>query len=113
LGANYYLELNMCPTCGRPPERKHIGKSSAGWAFSLHVGDGIDSLEDWERLFRVPGNVITNEYRYGLTTEEMLQVITQRTNLRGGIELHRHQIDDSKCIGHGPGTWDLLIGEFS
>jgi len=27
--------------------------------------------------------------------------------------LARHKVNDGHCIGHGEGTWDLIIGEFS
>ena len=27
--------------------------------------------------------------------------------------LLRHKLDPQHCIGHGHGTWDLIVGEFS
>jgi len=32
---------------------------------------------------------------------------------RGPSGLLRHRIDGIHCIGHGPGTWDFTVGEFS
>ena len=38
----------------------HIGKSSSGWCFSLHVipEQGINSLQDWVKLFIDPERMI-------------------------------------------------------
>ena len=32
---------------------------------------------------------------------------------RGPSGLLRHRIGSGYCIGHGPGTWDFTVGEFS
>jgi len=32
---------------------------------------------------------------------------------RGPNGLLRHRIDGEHCAGHGDGTWDLIVGEFS
>ena len=115
MGTNYYLHKNKvepCPTCGRCDSKKptHIGKSSYGWMFALHVGfDNIMSLEDWVKEFEKPDNVIKDEYGRVITKEEMIRIITQRNPTN--IELIRH--NDKFCVGHGPGTWDLIIGDFS
>lgn len=82
MGTNYYLEPKPpCQCCGRPFEQLHIGKSSAGWCFALHVipERGIKDLDDWVRIWSQPEARIVDEY----------------------------------CIGHGAGTLDLLVGEFS
>lgn len=40
MGTNYYLHSqDPCEHCGRSYPELHIGKSSAGWVFALHVGD--------------------------------------------------------------------------
>jgi len=40
LGTNYYWqESEPCAACGRGYEQVHVGKSSAGWCFSLHVSN--------------------------------------------------------------------------
>lgn len=131
MGTNYYFyEKPPCPTCGHAGgERKHIGKSSGGWCFSLHVDpdDGINSLDDWKHLFAQPGSYIKDEYGDQIPPPEMLEIITNRkwrTQLHGE-QFHRenhsqpgpngllrHQIG-SHCVGHGEGTWDLIRGEFS
>jgi hypothetical protein len=136
MGTNFYLRVDACPHCRRSDERKHIGKSSAGWCFGLHVipEEGINSLEDWKKLFDVPGNRIFNEYGEELNKAQMLAVITERgwqgwsglpSGYRSWTDFHasnhsqpgpkgllRHQVGDH-CVAHGEGTWDLIPGEFS
>lgn len=130
MGTNYYLEdQEPCSHCGRPYERVHIGKSSGGWCFSLHVipERGINSLEDWKANWQ--GKKIYNEYGDEVSHEEMISIITERSwnkNLPsdpnwfsqnyaeiGPNNLARHKIDGHHCIGHGDGTWDLIATDFS
>ena len=139
MGTNYYLEeREPCPECGRPYDRRHIGKSSAGWCFGLHVhpDDRINGLEDWVGLWSKPEATISNEYGETLTPQQMYGIITDREWQRDGGKcppgysdwdhfhamnhsqagpegLLRHRIDGRHCIGHGDGTWDLMVGEFS
>lgn len=134
MGTNYYMqEKPPCECCGRPFESKHIGKSSAGWCFSLHVDDEIPDLEHWIRLW-TDETVILDEYGTRVSVNEMLKVITERKGSgwdrapigydswadfhannhseKGPSGLLRHRIDRF-CVGHGAGTWDNCIGEFS
>lgn len=136
MGTNYYIESEPdCPTCGRPFEQMHIGKSSAGWCFSLHVIPelGLNGLEDWKKYWK--GKTIRNEYGGEITEEQMVSIITERSwpdrkssdsfkpyytsmleknhVVEGPNGLLRHKIDGVHCIGHGEGTWDLITGEFS
>ena len=99
MGTNYYININ-------PNKQYHIGKSSYGWNFSLHVepSEGINSLQDIKRLW--VGKTIQDEYDDVVTKRKMLNLITKRQH-----GLSRHEVSQF-CIGHGPGTWDLLIGEF-
>jgi hypothetical protein len=145
MGTNYYLYPRAdCECCGRPFEPLHIGKSSAGWCFSLHVipEDGINGFESWQELWNRPGSVIRNEYNRELSVSEMEDEILNRSSSsktdwdsdwwrgpfdsysseasfhyrnnseRGPNFLLRHRIDSRHCIGHGPGTYDLIVGEF-
>lgn len=133
MGTNYYWhEKPPCEHCGQTiGERLHIGKSSAGWCFSLHVSsfDGIRSLGDWQNRFDLPGSWIADEYGDRVTVEEMLSIITERKwdgpnrcvdagwiernhAQQGPNGLMRHKIGPY-CVGHGEGTWDLIPGEFS
>jgi hypothetical protein len=128
MGTNYYAHKNACPTCGRG-EAVHIGKSSCGWCFSLHIHpeDGIQNLDDWKREWSKPGVVIKDEYGKTVTPSDMEDCIACRAGHgrltdawlaenhaeRGPHGLARHRIEPGRCVGHGTGTWDLLVGEFS
>jgi hypothetical protein len=131
MGTNFYMLTpeTVCSCCGRGEGRKHIGKSSAGWCFSLHVypEEGIRDLSDWEKLWATHN--IEDEHGNVITVEQMLDCITERSSprplewshkmLRDNFavssphNLVRHQLRPDWCIGHGAGTWDLLIGDFS
>lgn len=137
MGTNYYFqEKPPCECCGRAFDMRHIGKSSAGWCFSLHAypDEGIKELADWIKLWSAPGTKIITEYGDAMPPNQMLEVITKRGprpresvpcgytswdsfhNLNdsqdGPNGLLRHRLD-SHCIGHGNGTYDLIVGEFS
>lgn len=143
MGTNYYLTTQACPTCGVSKHNNlHIGKSSMGWTFALHVYPdpfhNINTIMDWVRLFACPTSIITDEYDRLIPGEEMLDIILNRhgeevTNAgarlygyhdinhyyeRNGAELGpnglmRRRIDKSHCIGHGSGTYDYCTGDFS
>lgn len=144
MGTNFYLhrEPKVCHTCGHDsgPPPLHIGKSSGGWCFSLHVEpsdpDHPHDLDGWITLFNAPTARIEDEYGEVLTPEAMLSRITERSwerewnktpygyssweefHARNGSQpgpngLVRHKIDGRHCIGHGSGTWDLIPGYFS
>lgn len=141
MGTNYYLhDREPCPHCGREFPGKHIGKSSYGWCFGLHVipEDGINTLDDWRREWSRPGAYIVDEYGERASVAEMETIITRRkgrvewgddrafagyeseehfhrsnNSARGPNGLVRHRIDGRHCIGHGEGTWDYIAGEFS
>lgn len=124
MGTNYYVKI-------LDKEPLHLGKSSGGWCFSLHVypEDGINTLDDWKSIFCDPYTLIKDEYGHRITPRELLQWITQRGwqsldaltqeffDLNhaepGPNGLLRHKVDGVHCIGHGKGTWDYIIGEFS
>lgn len=143
MGTNYYWikDDTTCPHCGRrdpDEERVHIGKSSVGWCFSLHVDPsiGIESLDGWTEMFKT--GFIEDEYGNRLSAEDMIKKIVDRSNpvafdnkkwisfsyrdeadfhlknqsCRGPNNLLRHKIG-RYCVGHGAGTWDLIVGEFS
>lgn len=130
MGTNYYwYEKPPCCECGREFDRLHIGKSSAGWCFSLHVMPEreINELTDWRKLWEIPGSVIRDEYEEVVSVEDMLKVITERSwqskdpypypqhylkanyAVSGPNGLLRHTYDAKP----GKGTYDLVRGEFS
>lgn len=132
MAMNYYAieEGKRCPTCGEGivSWEKHIGKSSAGWCFSLmtYPAEGINRLEDWEVFLQ--DKEIRDENWTPITLDELLHIISGRKFGRpeknpewfeqnnaepGPNNLARHTIDGAHCIAHGEGTWDYMIGEFS
>ena len=132
MGTNYYyIPKPPCECCGREYERIHIGKSSAGWCFSLNVipEDNINDLNDWKVLWQVPESRIMNEYGEDISVQDMILIITDRKRKNpptwslscynqnyaqpGPNNLVRAKIDHHHCVGHGEGTWDLITGDFS
>lgn len=108
MGTNFYVVTKRCELCGKVEEKKHIGKSSFGWCFALHIypKDGINTLKDWKRFWR--GKQIIDEYDEIITEERLLKRITRRHMINRG----RHQIGYS-CEAHGKGTYDLVSSDFS
>jgi len=117
MGTNYYLMSD---------EKRHIGKSSIGWTFSLHVypEENINSLDDWKKLFDKA--IIKDEYGTTVLPRDLISIIEQRKFnnkditqfckdnhcIPGPNGLVRSNIGFDHCIGHGEGTWDLIIGNF-
>jgi hypothetical protein len=109
MGTNYYIEpQEPCPHCKRGYPEVHIGKSSAGWVFSLHVDDELDSWDKW--LEFLEGKVIRNEYGNAIPLANFIKTVTCRKHIHG---LSRNDIDGSHCVGHGEGTYDYIAGDFS
>lgn len=108
----------------------HIGKSSGGWCFTLHVMPerGIEDLWNWFEILIDPERVIIDEYHQVIPFNEMMQTITGRSWPReknwtpadyernnaepGPNNLARHRIG-RHCRSHGLGTWDCVEGRFS
>ena len=85
MGTNYYYhEDSVCGACGHSKaddeEGLHIGKSSAGWVFKLHIypQDGVSSLNNWADYFERSRSIIKNEYGDTISPFEMLRIITCR-----------------------------------
>lgn len=57
------------------------------------------------------GAFVRNEYGERVPIEELEDIITNR-EWRGKMP-HRNYVDGRHCIGHGEGTWDYIVGEFS
>ena len=137
MGTNFYLAIP------ENTELLHIGKSSAGWCFQLHIMPerGINDLGDWLQLFKK--GRIRNEYTEIVSAEEMASIITRRSihdgvdwddrlwgvypgqeeseeefhknnnSERGPNGLARCKVDGTRCVKHGEGSWDCIIGNFS
>ena len=111
MGTNYYLTNTFDQIEGKEP--LHIGKSSYGWAFALHVeedGSFPSSLIEWQALWNKAGAVITDEYGNELTVKELEQVIFVRP-VPAGRNLRRFPPDST--YWHGSETFDYCVGEFS
>jgi len=130
MGTNYHLEMERCPHCGKPREELHIGKSSAGWVFALHIypDRGVHDFPDWIDLFANPNNVIMDEYGKALKPEEFLPVVLLRFGKRDGDHLTREWLQVNQAVlgphnlarcredehtKHGRGTYDLHTREYS
>lgn len=138
MGTNYFVKsrkpCNTCEHCGSlfaVHEELHIGKSSAGWCFGLHVipEKGLNTLNDWVDYIVDHDNthMIVNEYGETLDLETLLGIITCRHSFSKrddkwyeqnhavlGINgLARHKVGEGGCIGHCDGTYDYVVGNFS
>lgn len=54
MGTNYYTDLNTCPTCKRPEETIHLGKSSGGWWFHFQLNGqrfykNVAEMREWTK----------------------------------------------------------------
>jgi len=131
MSTDYYLLKNVCPHCGKPEKEMQIGRSSSGWCFGLRVIPqiGVNTLEDWIKLFNDPDNRIKSEYGVQLDAQSMVEIITERRSrsgekpdwwkpdwwykdnqaIKGPNGLVRHRIDGKFVVGHGEGTWDYIF----
>ena len=140
MGTNYYVvdETDYCKYCGKGKKEVHLGKSSAGWCFALNVypEKGINNWADI--LDYVKDKNIYNEYEDLISAEEFIDVVTNRSWKKRSISdyanndrylsfkhflylnhaelgpdnLLRHKSSEF-CIGHGEGTYDYMVGDFS
>lgn len=134
MGTNYYLKSDEpFDGLGFDTTTIHLGKSSSGWHFSLHVypKQGISNWNNWMVLLLVAiegdGAFIENEYgekisfasfydtvvnRKGRGTEDCTEAFLKSNYTeRGYAGLLRHALLKGYCIGHSEGTYDYLIGE--
>lgn len=83
MGTNYYLHIpeKNCPMCGHNESTVlHIGKSSGGWCFALHIipERGLKNLNDWRDLWEQHG-IVKDEYGNHVSAEKLERIITERT----------------------------------
>lgn len=130
MGVNYYEASTATPD-GRC---LHIGKSSGGWCFALHVYPvtGIRTLQDWIHRLRASGleYPVVDCEDHKLTLAEFSHIVVSRAwdacpddlpqdfylktgqCVAGPNNLIRAAIDGVHCIGHGEGTWDYIATDF-
>jgi hypothetical protein len=136
MGTNYFLHSEQCPHCGiEQKDTMHLGKSSAGWCFSLHVYPDLD-LIDWHDMWSYisfcveeQGHEIKDEYGEAILPEVFFAIVWDRHAKQlhdaewlrmnhaqpGPFGLARHLVDGQHCIGHA-GQYapiDYIVGEFS
>ena len=131
MGTNYYHHREThpaCEHCGRGPDEEvlHIGKSSLGWTFSLHVIPemGLTSWDAWLARLQAGGRIL-DEYDREIELSAFVAVVTERIGpaclldwarpieaVPGPNNCIRHRVDGAYCVGHGEGTWDYVAGEF-
>ena len=115
MGTNYYHHPSgerECPHFHQETPNQHIGKSSFGWAFSLHVypHDGIVELADWVAKWKEGGKIF-DENHEEISIEEMIATITDREHPEG---LRYHTPSEwGLDAKRGLGTYDLCNYEFS
>lgn len=136
MGTNYYAKTNCCKACKRS-DLTHLGKSSGGWVFSLHVypDDGINTWADWKAKLAYQDVQIEDEYGNDVPYESFVKTVENRSwpahaltapypydswnefyfknyAVPGPNGLVRHELGRG-VIGHGEGTYDYLVGDFS
>ena len=136
MGTNYYLKTTVeLPIDGFNGNSLHLGKSSSGWHFSLHVYPEY-GLVNWYNMLVVILLVIEgtegwieSEYgdiisfasfydtvvnRKGRWTEDCSEDFLRINRAERGLAgLLMSKIDSEHCIGRGIGTYDYFIGDFS
>lgn len=120
MGTNYYWHESgerTCSHCKQATPNLHIGKSSMGWTFSLHIhpDEGIYNLDHWRAKWA--SGLIVDEYGDTVTPEAMLACITERGGGKHPLTSHvgyrdRHGFAGPKATYGGP-TYDLCDYEFS
>lgn len=92
MGTNYYLVYNettddTCPCCGQSITKQkeiHLGKSSSGWTFALHVypEKGIHTWADvmYECVYAMKaGGWIKDEYDSEIPYNDFLNIVEERS----------------------------------
>lgn len=142
MGMNYYFRPDDVPAINRnlalclesrdfdaddwTPEI-HLGKSSMGWAFLLHVYPG--KIDNWDEMVQylssTPGR-IANEVGVHVTVADFVSIVesrreTQNRSYRDSysfycpkMNLHRSRVNERWCIAnHESLPIDYITGYFS
>lgn len=87
MGTNYYVKTKQKQLVDgwMQPIILHIGKSSYGWYFSLHIIPqyGLNELEDWKNFLK--GKVIHDEYGRVISYNKMIKTIVRDFNEKKGL----------------------------
>lgn len=119
MGTNYYWEQpagEQCPTCGHIDDtvRLHIGKSSAGWVFLLHVipEQNLNTLGDWKTLWETTAGQIRDEFGEAISVTDMIKEILERSYPRG-LRIYDRTTDTARVIRPDEPTYCFTEGDFS
>lgn len=124
MGTNYYVSKRNDE--GNEMERLHLGKSSAGWVFSLRVYSerSINNLYDWLPIIVDYRNAIFDEYGIQVGVAEMLHTIVCRGReappdlTQINLDLNQAEISPNNLLRswdhqrHGEGTWQYCNYDF-
>lgn len=129
MSTNYYWHEKPAPchACGHDKSKVlHIGKSSMGWVFMLHVDpeEGLNTLRDWQDRWTESGSKIISQYGTGIGIDQMNDIILDRENTCGVWSVKKQQ--ENRAISGPNGlyrgfsnstpadnaTYDFVSGEF-
>src|SRR2546430_2680384 len=96
MGTNYYARLNICPTCKRPEEEIHLGKSSMGWKFMFQYNGGqyyksVPEMKKW-----LKDKLIFNEYDEQLPNRDFWEMVATKQDTIDPDEMDTVIIDGYK-----------------
>lgn len=116
MGTNYYTEEDPpCAHCGRGGTEFHIGKSSAGWAFTFapYPEHGLTTWAAWKQ-FLAP-RVIKNEYGDVVPLDDLAELVEAKKELWTHVTAPRSAWGPHERLGHldDGGYWFSRSAEFS
>ena len=109
MGTNFYLHKNCCNHCNRPEHKIHLGKSSGGWRFLLHIEKLDWFYTDWETCkveIMKPENEVFDEYSIKQNKEEFIKFT------EGKKDLTKHEDQEYASYQYDEFT-DHTEGDFS
>ena len=115
MGTNYYAIIDCCDKCGRGSDEMHIGKSSGGWPFSLHVIEdlGLDSWAKWKDFLIKNQYPIRNEYGERVALDFLDDLIVSKRGCANEPHVLQAYKERPKYCKPCPDTGDkLTYGEF-
>lgn len=115
MGTNYYWYAPPCKHCGLANPPMHIGKSSAGWPFSVHVmpAENITCWNDWLKYFEQATGEIRNEYGEVKTVAELNRLVKAKRSQKNEPHVLQAISDYPDFQSADPETGDLLTkGDF-
>jgi len=93
MGTNYYVDLEVCPTCKRPKETVHIGKSSYGWKF--HFQGGTEYFNNVKELRKfLKGKEIYDEYGRKISYEKFWEMVEEKQKMEEPDDIYYRTDED-------------------